>query len=474
MDQATENLIDFTKFTKPAYEDAAHHRLIAQKLEEVLAGQIDRLMIIAPPQHGKSELASRRFPAFFLGKFPDRQIICTTYNDDNAKDFGFDVRDIITDKLYQILFPGVRIRPDKRAAGRWLTRQGGSYLSAGVCGGITGKGAHLLLIDDPFKDRADADSKARRDHVWKWYTSTAYTRLRPGGAIVLINTRWHEDDLSGRLIEKMEKGEGDQWEIVHLPAIAIGDDDPLGRREGEALWPEAYPIQELQRKRVALGSIEFVPLYQGTPSAAEGTIFKREWWRYFAELPPHFYTVQAWDTAEKKGEENDYSVMTSWTVCPSGIYLTNRWKQKVEYPDLLKMVIALNDAEVPTHVVIEDTSHGTAVLQDIKRLNADMKNGHRRIPAVGFKIDTQKDKVARAKRVTPLIESGQVFLPARAPWLADFLDTTAGFPKATFDDDVDSMVVGLEFIRNQLYSGKAEYESVMTRRSPASERRVVF
>lgn len=478
-DDATRNLIDFTNYTKLDYRSGRHHGLIAHKLEEVLAGRIRRLMIIAPPRHGKSELASRRFPAFFLGRFPGRQIICTTYNQDNADDFGLDVRDIISSRRYQALFPGVQIRPDKRAAGRWNTTHGGIYISAGVGAGITGKGADLALIDDPYKDRAEADSPARKTHVLKWYKSTLHTRLMPGGAIVLILTRWVDDDIAGVLLEEMEKG-GEQWDVLHLPAIALGTDDPLGRREGEALWPEEWPLEELQAKRIAIGSSEFIPLYQGTPSAAEGNIFKREWWGTYdvdSPLPPIFYTVQAWDTAEKKGEENDFSVCTTWGVGPGGIYLLSRWKQKVEYPELLKMAIALNDAQAPTHVVIEDTSHGTALIQDINALNRKFDNNgnnHRRIPVLAFPIDTRTDKIARSKRVSPLVESGQVKLPSRAPWLADYLDNMSAFPKGAHDDDVDSTVVALEYIRNKLNVGRPEYETVTSRRSSGSERRVAF
>jgi predicted phage terminase large subunit-like protein len=472
-DEATESLLAFTNYTKPNYEASRHHELIALKLDQVIAGEILRLMIFAPPQHGKSELASRRFPALYLGKFPNRQLIASTYNQDNADDFGRDVKDIVECAEYRALFPGTYLRRDTRAAARWRTTEGGIYISAGVGAGITGKGADLGLIDDPFKDRQAADSKTIRDWVWSWYASTFYTRLSPLGAIVLIMTRWHEDDVAGRLIKDMTKGEGDQWEIVHLPALALTVGDPLGRRPGEALWPEKFDRKRLTKTREVIGSVEFIPLYQGTPGSASGNIFKREWWRYYTTVPPMFYKIQAWDTAEKKGQENDFSVMTEWTVCPSGVYMTNRWKEKVEYPELLRMVYALNDAGLPTHVVVEDKSSGTALVQDVTRRNQNLRSGERRVPILAWKID-QSDKTARAKRNTPIIESGQVFLPERAPWLADYLDTMADFPKAAIDDDVDSTVVGLEFIRHKLATGKPEYETVTSRRSPQSERRVAF
>ena len=219
---AREDLIGFTTYTFPGFEVARHHSVIASKLEAVERGEIDRLMIFCPPRHSKSELASRRFPAWFLGRHPGNQIICCSYGDDLAHEFGRDVRNIVAGDEFSRVYPTVSLAPDSQAANRWKTAQGGSYLAAGVGSGITGRGAHVLLIDDPHKDRAEANSQTVRDGIWNWYRSTAYTRLMPGGAIVLIQTRWHEDDLAGRLLQAQENG-GDRWEVVSLPALA-GDD----------------------------------------------------------------------------------------------------------------------------------------------------------------------------------------------------------------------------------------------------------
>ena len=203
-----------------------------EDLHGVERGEVDRLAIFCPPRHSKSELASRRFPAWYLGRHPDHQIICCSYGDELAMDFGRNVRDIVEGSEYRHLFPGTSIRRDSRSAERWQTAQGGVYVSAGVGSGITGRGAHIALIDDPIKNREEADSETHRRRVWDWFTNVLYTRLMPGGAVILIMTRWHEDDLGGRLLEAEEAG-GDKWDIVNLPALARAD-DPLGRMPGEA------------------------------------------------------------------------------------------------------------------------------------------------------------------------------------------------------------------------------------------------
>jgi hypothetical protein len=229
---ASEELIPFTEYTFQQYEAAEHHRLIAEKLEAVERGEIDRLMIFMPPRHGKSELASKRFPAWYLGRNPDRQIIAASYNSDLAGDFGRNVRNIVRERRFRNVFPEVELAADSQAANRWNTNKGGSYVAAGVGTAVTGRGAHLLLIDDPVKDREEADSETTREKVYSWYTSTAYTRLMPGGAVVVIQTRWHEDDLAGRLLEAEAKG-GDKWDKLILPAVMSN---------GEALWPDRYPV----------------------------------------------------------------------------------------------------------------------------------------------------------------------------------------------------------------------------------------
>ena len=237
--KARRSLLRFTEYTNPLYERAQHHEQIAAKLEAVERGEIDRLMIFMPPRHGKSELASKRFPAWCLGRNPQMQIIAASYNSDLANDFGRHVRNIVAEPEFGEIFPGVSLAPDSQAANRMNTNKGGSYVAAGVGTAVTGRGAHIALIDDPFKDREEADSERRREVVWDWYRSTLFTRLMPGGRIVLIQTRWHEDDLAGRLLEH----EGDQWEVLELPALS---------EDGDALWPEWYGKDTLERIKATI------------------------------------------------------------------------------------------------------------------------------------------------------------------------------------------------------------------------------
>lgn len=427
---ARKHLIDFTAYTKPDFQVATHHFIIANALDEVEKGNIDRLMIFTPPRHTKSELASRRFPAYAMGRNPRRQIICATYNGDFATDFGRDVRDIVAGREYRALF-NTSLRPDSKAANKWKTSQGGIYLSAGIGCGITGKGADIALIDDPDKDRKEADSKTFRDAKWKWYTSTFYTRLMPGGAIVIIMTRWHEDDIAGRLLEAQEKG-GDQWTIIKLPALAEAD-DLMGRQPGEALWPAWYDKAALQKIKIAIGSSDFEALYQQNPSIASGMIFMRAWWQYYKEPPVFKRILQSWDTAFKTGQENDFSVCTTWGEAKNGYYLIDLWQEKVEYPELKRAILQQNDKHRPHTIVIEDTAAGASAIQELKR--------ETRIPLIA--IDVDSDKIARSKAVTPLIEAGKVFLPEKAPWVGDYVTNLAKFPNAAHDDDVDSTTQAL-------------------------------
>jgi hypothetical protein len=271
---ASRDLIAFTEYTFPGYKPARHHHLIAAQLERVLAGEVDRLMLLVPPRHGKSELASRRFPAYYLGHHPDRQFLSISATADLAADFGRDVRNLIASAEYAALFD-TSLAPDSHAKGKWHTSAGGLYYSVGIGGGVLGRGAHVMLIDDPFASMEDALSEATRKNVWDWYTGTAYNRLMPGGAVILINHRMHEDDLAGRLLAQQAAG-GDRWEVVELPAI--GED-------GAALWPDAYPIEALSRIRQNTQPRFWSALYQQHPTPEEGDFFKSEWLRPYLKAP---------------------------------------------------------------------------------------------------------------------------------------------------------------------------------------------
>ena len=263
-DAAAASFLPFVAYTMPSFEAAQHHEQIAAALERVERGECKRLMIFAPPRHTKSELGSRRFPAWYIGRHPERQLITTTYGQDLADDFGRDVREIVRSDEYACIFPNITLAADSKAKAKWRTNKGGIYVSAGVDGPLTSKGAHVALIDDPFKNRKDAESALKRKEVWDWYRAVLRTRLMPGGAVILIMTRWHEDDLAGKLLAEMAAG-GEQWEVINMPAIS----------EGLPLWPEWFGIGELEAIRRALGPRDWLALYQQTPTADEGIQVKR-------------------------------------------------------------------------------------------------------------------------------------------------------------------------------------------------------
>lgn len=268
---ARNSTLAFAQYTHPRWQTGEHHKLICDKLDAVERGEIKRLLIVAPPRHTKSELASVRFPPYLIGKKPSRQILAASYGAELAVEFGADVIDLMRSRRYQAVFPGVRLRPDAQARGAWKTQEGGCYHATGVGGSLTGKGADVFIADDPFKTREEADSPTHRDKIWRWFWGVARTRLMPGGAIIVMNTRWHEDDLTGRLMNMASE----KWDLLHLPAIS-------GEGENErALWPEWFPLEEMRKLRAQLleagRAREWWSQYQGEPRAEEGEFFLRKW-----------------------------------------------------------------------------------------------------------------------------------------------------------------------------------------------------
>jgi predicted phage terminase large subunit-like protein len=430
----------------PPFELAAHHRTIIEKLEAVEHGEIRRLMIFMPPRHGKSLLATQMFPAWYLGRHPDRFVISASYGQELADDFGRRVRSLIGSPMQETLFPACRLADDSASMRRFNTQVGGSYFAVGRGGSITGRGAHLLLLDDLLKDREEAYSNTIRRGLHEWYTHVAYTRLQPGAAIVLIETRWHEDDLAGRLLREHPD---ENWVVVTLPAIAEVDES--FRRAGEALWPERFPLTELQRIRQSIGSAAWASLYQQRPSAAEGAIFKRAWVRTYREPPQTCERiVQSWDTAFKTGAENDYSVVTTWGSTGIGHYLLSLWRARVEFPELKRQVSTQADQWKPHAILVEDKASGQSLIQELKLAT--------RFPIFPVKADS--DKRARAEAVTPLFEAGRIFIPESAPWVQDYIDELTAFPAGVHDDAVDSTTQALNYLREKSNNclGVIEYE----------------
>tara|TARA_R110000824_G_scaffold34096_9_gene108859 strand:- start:118 stop:1425 length:1308 start_codon:yes stop_codon:yes gene_type:complete len=408
--------------------------MLAATLDKVVSGEIKRLIVEIPPRHSKSVHVSELLPAYALGHDPDKRIILASYASGLAAAFSRRVRNTIADTRYGRLFPTTRLAVDSRAAGAWdISGRAGGLIAAGVGSGITGHGADLLIIDDPVKDRKEAESVTRRQDVWDWYTSTARTRLHPGGAVIICQTRWHHDDLAGRLIDGQDEDDdhADEWTVLKFPAIATDEDD-LGRQVGEPLWPERYTLDDLLRIKRDVGTRDWIALYQQEPSDEEGAIFPIGGWHFYEtetmDFNSRFRNFQLLDTAYKDGQQNDYSVIATWTRSPDGILYARDWVQvRLQYPALKKVIKAQYDKWMPDRVHIEDKASGITLLQDLRALG---------IPLAAYQPDG--DKVVRAHAVTPFIESGRMLLPDAHPMLSDFLQEHAKFPAGAHDDMVDT------------------------------------
>lgn len=417
--QARKSLLQFTEYTNPLYARAGHHERIAAKLEAVERGEIDRLMIFMPPRHGKSELASKRFPAWALGRNPRRQIIAASYNSDLANDFGRSVRNIVAEPEFGQVFPSVTLAQDSQAANRFNTSSNGSYIAAGVGTAVTGRGADIGLIDDPFKDREEADSERRRDLVWDWYRSTFYTRLMPGAAVILIQTRWHEDDLAGRLLEH----DAGQWEVLDLPAIS----------DGKALWPEWYPIETLERIKATIGQREWSALYQQQPQPDEGTFFQRAWFKEWDHLPAlRYYGTSDYAVTDGGG---DYTVHRVWGIDAEGaIYRVDGWRGQTTSDVWIERKLDLIAKYKPLAWFGEAGVIKRAVDPMLKR-----RMRERRVFCRMEWLSSVADKPTRARAFQSYAASGRVYMEKGAD-LSEFLV----FPAGKHDDDVDTAsMIGL-------------------------------
>jgi predicted phage terminase large subunit-like protein len=420
-DFAFSRLIAYAALQYPSYQTAPHHRLIARKLEAVERGEIKRLMIFMPPRHGKSMLASEFFPAWYLGRNPDKYVIAASYAQELSDDFGRKVRNQLLDTTFQAVFPECKIRQDSQSARRFNTEQGGAYFAVGVGGPVTGRGAHLLLIDDPVKNREDAESETIRRKIVEWYTSTAYTRLMKDGAIVIIQTRWHEDDLSGWIMDN-SKHEG--WEILNLPAI---DDD------NNALWPEQYPLERLEEIRSTIGVRDWTALYQQRPAPEEGDFFKREWFRMYDQAPAHLRIYGTSDYATKEGK-GDWTVHAVWGVDPdSNIYLLDLWRGQTDSLVWVEQLINLGRMWRPLE-------WGEESGQIINSVGPLIEKRQRETSVFFYRnqYPSTADKSVRAQAIRGYMAAGKVYFPCNAPWLADYISEMLSFPSGKHDDQVDA------------------------------------
>ena len=444
---ARQSLASFVLYTCHGYLMGWVHQEICAALEQFLADvqakKSPRLIITMPPRSGKSEIVSRRFPAYALGRNPDLQIIATSYGADLSARFNRDVQRIIDDDPYRKVFPETSLSSGKGSYIRTsdlfeIVGHKGAYRSTGVGGGITGQGADILIIDDPVKDRASADSQTIRESTWDWYTSTAYTRLSPGGGVIVMCTRWHTDDLVGRLIERARVGDGDQWQVINYPAIA--EDDEPHRKAGDALHPERYPIEALERIKTAVGARDWAALYQQHPVPDGGAIFKTDWVQHWKKLPDGFDDACiSWDMAFKDLETSDYVVGQVWGRKGSSFYLIDQFRGRWDFVKTVEQ-FCIAVAKYPWVVskLVEEKANGAAVLSVLQKKVIGM------IP-----IKPKESKEARAFAVTPLWEGHNIYLPPKDqfPWVEqDFLTELASFPSGAHDDQVDAMTQALSFL----------------------------
>lgn len=444
----------------PQYRFSPHNYLIAQRLKDLEAGNIRRLMIFMPPRHGKTMQVSEFFPAWYLGRNPTHQIIAATYSYERAGDVGRKVRNQLIDPIHNAVFSGCVISSDSKSANKLSTKQGGNYYSVGVGGAIVGRGANLFIIDDPIKGREDAESITARKKINDWFKAVAYTRLMPDNRIVIVMTRWHFDDLAGRLLDEGKE----KWEILSLPAIAE-QKDIIDRKPGDALWPTDYPIDVLDNIKKTVGTREWNSQYQQRPLDEEGGTVKLSWFKRYDQkliqrydvaaqargmLPEKPYGIHkiilSWDTAFKESELNDPSSCTCWGISPNGYYLLYVYNKQMTFPRLKNMAIRIWERYMRydmgvVGVLIEDRASGQSLIQVL--------NNETEIPVIP--IPAEKNKRIRMEEISPIIEAGHVHLPENAPWLVKFETQMAQFPLGREDDDVDSTTQFLRWVSRPKY-----------------------
>jgi len=454
--QAMESLLGFTLYTMPGYRVNWHHRALCQKLDDFVHKKIKRLMVFMPPRHGKSELGSRRTPAFIFGHYPQRRIIGTSYSDDLAAKMNRDIKRIMAEDPYRRLFPDSFLNNQKGAAnkGNWINNssefeiveKGGGYRSAGVGVGITGMGCDYLIIDDPFKDSKQADSPTYREAVWDWYNTTSKTRLQAGGSILIILTRWHEDDLAGRLLEQQKSNpKADKWEVVQFEAVKDTTANPEDPRDfGEALWPSEFNEAFMEGVQAGMPARFWNALYQQRPSAMQGNIIDRSKVNFYggptgAPLPEKFRaTCHSWDFTFKESKDSDYVVGTVWGADKSDFYLLDRVRDRMGFTKSLQAAKDLA-RRWPNYsaILVEEKANGAAIIDVLKRELS------RIVPII-----PKESKVARFEAVSPLFDAGNIWLPhpSIAPWVDEFLDELCTFPNGATDDQVDSASQALNWL----------------------------
>lgn len=433
------SLIDFSIIVYPPYKPNWHHEILAKKLEAVERGEIKRLIVMMPPRFGKSLLTSIHFPAWFLGKNPQRDIIVTSYNTELATEFGGKTRDIVADPIFRAIFPeDITLKEDEQARGRWRTNKGGSYTSVGMGGGLTGHGANVLLIDDPIKGREEAESQLIRDKYWDWYRSVVYTRLEKDAAIVLILTHWHLDDLAGRLLEEEKKG-GENWEVVKFPAIAITDEQY--RKQGEPLWADKFSLQVLEQTKKVIGIYNWSSLYQQEPILSENQEFKpslikqRTRTEIEALNTRKFLTI---DTAYSQKTEADYCGIVKNYVDKENKWNLSAFRAKLTPGELVNLIFSLYKADFYEKIGIEKTAY----LVGLKPyLDEEQRKRNIFLPIVELE-HKEVNKHIRIRGLLPRYESGSIFHIQNE--CGDLEEEMLAFPRGATDDVLDACAYQLQ------------------------------
>ena len=431
-EKAQNQFMPFVHHVYDGFIEGRHHRIIAEKLEKIATGELKRLIVNMPPRHSKSEFASYLMPAWFLGRNPKLKIIQATHNTELAVRFGRKVRNLIETESYYEIFPETKLKADDKAAGRWGTEAGGEYFAAGVGAAVTGRGADLFIIDDPHSEQ-DALSEGAFDNAYEWYTSGPRQRLQPGGAIILVMTRWGTKDLTGKLMKAQANDMmSDEWEVVEFPAIMPSD---------KPLWPEFWNKDDLLKVKAALPVSKWNAQWQQQPTAAEGAIVKREWWQTWEkeDVPPVKYIMQSYDTAFSKKETADYSAITTWGVFQpeeggaDHIILLDARRGRYNFPELKEVALEEYDYWEPDMVIIEAKATGTPLTDELRRTG---------IPVLNYTPAKGRDKVTRMHTVAPIFEAGMVWAPEKK-FADEVIEECAAFPNGDHDDFVDSMTMAL-------------------------------
>jgi len=445
-DTIQNDFLSFVKHVWPDFVEGKHHKRIADKFNKLASGEIKRLIINMPPRHTKSEFGSYLLPAWMVGKNPKLKIIQSTNTTELSVRFGRKAKALIDSPEYQKVFK-TKLREDSQAAGKWETAQGGEYYAAGVGSAITGRGADLLIIDDPHSEQ-DAMNAQALERTYEWYTSGPRQRLQPGGSIIVIMTRWNEKDLTGRLLNAQKEVKADQWHVVEFPAIMPS---------GQPVWPEYWKLEDLESVKASIPLSKWNAQYMQNPTSEEGALIKREWWRPWEheELPPLEHVIQSYDTAFMKKQTADFSAITTWGVFrpseddPPNLILVDAVKARYEFPELRRVALEQYGYWNPETVIIESKASGLPLTYELRKMG---------IPVINFTPSKGNDKHTRVNAVSPMFESGLIWAPKEMEFAQEVIEECAAFPYGDHDDLVDSMTQALmRFRQGGLISHPEDY-----------------